>query len=93
MNEEETLIPRAINHLAKQAPGTKEYDEALKAYNTLVLIEKTKKEIAGPSRLDKVLGNAPIIGLIGNWGLMIGMLYFEKTDIITSSVRNLIRSK
>ena len=91
--DEETFIPDAINHLAAQQPGTKEYDNALKAYNTLITIEKTIKELEGPSRLQSVLTNAPLHGLVGNVAVSLLMLNFERLDIITSSVRSMIRSK
>jgi len=92
MNED-NLIPDAINHLASQQPGTKEYDTALKSYNTLVSIEKTIKELEGPSGLQKVLNNGPLLGLVGNLAIAVMMLNFERLDIITSSVRSMIRSK
>lgn len=93
MNDEDRLIPDAINHLAAQTPGTKEYEEALKAYNTLIMIEKTLKELEDPSRIQSILGNGPLLGLFGNLAIAVLMLNFERLDIITSSVRSMIRSK
>lgn len=92
MNEE-TFIPDAINYLAAQQPGTEEYEGALKALNTLVSIEKTMLEIEGPTGIHRVLSNAPLLGLIGNVAVSLLMLNFERLDIITSSVRSMIRSK
>ena len=93
MNEERTFIPEAINHLAKQEPGTKEYENALAAYNTLVSIEKTIIELEGPSGIHKLLSNGPLLGLVGNLAVSLLMLNFERMDVITSSVRSMIRSK
>ena len=88
---EENIIPDAINHLAKQQPGTQEYKDALGAYNTLITIEKTKKELEGPSRLAALFNNAPIINGFVTILVTVAMLQFEKTDIITSSVRSFVR--
>lgn len=93
MNDEDNIIPDAINHLARQEPGTKEYEQALKSYNTLIMIEKTKKEIQDPSRLQSVLDNSALVGVFGNLAVAMLMLNFERLDIITSSVRSMIRSK
>ena len=93
MNVERTFIPEAINHLAAQTPGTKEYETALKALDTLVSIEKTILEIEGPTGVHKLLSNGPLLGLIGNIGVSLLMLNFERMGIITSSVRSMIRSK
>lgn len=93
MNEERTFVPEAINHLASQEPGTKEYENALTALNTLVGIEKTIKELEGPTGIHKLLANGPLLGLVGNLVVSLLMLNFERMGIITSSVRSMIRSK
>jgi len=93
MNEERTFIPEAINHLAKQEHGTKEYESAVTALNTLVNIEKTIKELDGPTGVHKLLSNGPLLGLVGNIAVSLLMLNFERAGIITSSVRSMIRSK
>jgi len=92
-DEEIDLVPRLMNHLVSLEPGSKEFDTVLEQLNTLIHIEKALKENEKPSWLTTVFNNGPLLGLVGNWGLMFGMLYFERTDIITSAVRGLIRSK
>jgi hypothetical protein len=93
MNEERTFIPEAINHLAKQEPGTPEYENAISALNVLVNIERTLKELDGPKGVHRLLNNGPLLGLVGNLAVSVLMLNFERTGIITSSVRSMIRSK
>jgi hypothetical protein len=88
---EENIIPDAINYLASQRPGTREYKDALEAYNTLIKIEAMKKELEPPSRLTRIEGNAPVVNGIVTLIVSVVMLQFEKTDIITSSVRSFIR--
>lgn len=90
---EEDIIIGAINHLAAQTNGTPEYKDALEAYDRLIAIEKTKKELIEPSWIAKLVENAPIVNGIVTITVTVVMLQFEKTDIITSAVKSFIRSR
>jgi hypothetical protein len=90
--DEEKLIPDLINHLAQQPLGSKEYDSALKQLRELVHIQKELND-KPPSKVKQLLENSALIGVLGNFAIALLMLNYEKTDIITSSVRSMIRSK
>lgn len=92
MNEENDITVDLINYLAKQKPGTNEYDKALEQLKNLTHIQKEMKEL-NPSKLGQFFSNPALVGIVGNFAIALLMLNYEKTDIITSSVRSMIRSK
>lgn len=92
MNEEPDIYP-LVKKLSEAKPGTDEYDKLLKQLNQLVYIRKELRNLEKPSRVKELLNNSALIGVAGNLLVALLMLNFEKADIITSSVRSLIRSK
>jgi len=90
---EDDIIIGAINHLASQKSGTPAYKDALEAYDKLIAIEKTKKELIDPSWFTKLIENAPVVNGAVTIIVTVVMLQFEKTDIITSAVKSFIRSR
>ena len=90
---EENVISDALNWLASQQPGTSEYKNALAAYTTLIAIEKSLHDMKEPSLISKIMNNAAFVNGLVTIIVAVGMLHFEKTDIITSSVRSFVRSR
>lgn len=84
---------RLINHLSALTIGTDEYDKVLEELKKFGEIEMQIKALRPESRLDKILNNAPLVGSAATIFISVLMLNFEKTDVITSSVGRLVRSR
>lgn len=90
----DTELERLLVELRSAKAGTDEYKEVLEQINSLVHIDDKlhEKEVI-ESRLDKVLSNPALLGLIGNLSLALLILNFERANIVTTRALSFIRPK
>jgi hypothetical protein len=94
MNTTWKELNRLAAHIATVEPGTDEYDRVLKNYNDIIHIQNSilgRKEF--DSRMDVLLKNPALLGVIGNLAIAVLVLNFERLGIITSRAFNFIRPK
>ncbi len=90
----DTEIERLLVELKSAKPGNDEYKEILEQVNNLIHIDdKLHEKEVKESRLDKVLANPALLGLIGNLSLALLILNFERANIVTTRALSLIRPK
>lgn len=88
-------IQRLWNILVTLEPGSKEYNGVLANLRNIMGFDKELGAIAPEqeSKLDKILGNTALLGVVGNLALGLLILNHERTNVITSRAFNLLRSK
>ena len=92
--EEQNLLElqydRMVSELENLEPGSEEFNKTLQQLGQIV---KLMKEIEPESTIDKIMGNAVLVNLIGTWGLGFLLMNHERAHVITSRVGSWLRTR
>ena len=89
-------LTRLSEFITTVPPGTEDYDRVLREIRDLLLIQNlVSPDYRGTheSKIEKVLNNPAIIGVLGNLAVAVLILNYEKVGIVTSRAFAFIRPK